>query len=61
MSIGLLNTFSGFYDTVKLAPYGGFDEDTVRTRIEETCARTLELPLLVRRMVYPFYFVSTGG
>ena len=34
---------------------------TVRTRIEEKCARTLELPLLVRRLVYSFYFVSTGG
>ena len=34
---------------------------TARTRIEEKCARTLELPLLVRRLVYSFSFVSTGG
>ena len=34
---------------------------TVRTRIEEKCARTLELPLLVRRLVYSFCFVSTVG
>ena len=34
---------------------------TVKTRIEEKCARTLELPLLVRRLVYSFSFVSTGG
>jgi len=32
-----------------------------KTQIEETCATRLELPLLVRRVVYSFYFVSTGG
>ena len=34
---------------------------TVKTQIEERCAGTLELPLLVRRPVYSFCFVSTGG
>ena len=34
---------------------------TVKTQIEEKCARTLELPLLVRRLVYSFCYVSTGG
>jgi len=36
-------------------------DTTVRTRIEEKCARTLELPLLVRRLLYSFCFVSTVG
>ena len=34
---------------------------TVKTQIEEKSARTLELPLLVRRLVYSFCYVSTGG
>jgi hypothetical protein len=34
---------------------------TVKTQIEDTGARTLELPLLVRRLVYSFCFVSTEG
>jgi len=36
-------------------------ESTVKTQIEEKCARTLALPLLVRRDLYSFCFVSTGG
>jgi len=34
---------------------------TVRTQIEEKCARTLELPLLVRCLLYSSCFVSAGG
>jgi len=35
--------------------------DIVKTRAEEKCARTLELPLLVRRLIYSFSFVLAGG
>ena len=35
--------------------------NTVRTQIQEKCARTLELPLQVRRLVYSFCFVSARG
>jgi len=38
-----------------------FGYDTVKTRMEEKCARTLELPLLVRSPVCSLSFVSTGG
>jgi len=33
----------------------------VKTRIEVKCAMTLGMPLLVRRLVYSFCFVSTGA
>ena len=36
-------------------------DSTVRTQIEEKCARTLELPLLVRCLLYSFCFVLAGA
>jgi len=35
--------------------------NTLKTQIQEKCAKTLELPLLIRRLVYSFCYVSTGG
>ena len=32
--------------------------DTVKTRINGPCARTLDLPLLVRSVFFYFFFVS---
>ena len=45
----------------KIAGERHFQSYTVGTQIEDTGARTLELPLLVRRLVYSFRFVSTRG
>jgi len=39
----------------------GENSPTVSTQIEEKCARTLELPLLVRRYAYSFLFGSNLG
>ena len=44
-----------------LVPTPSLNLCTVKTQIEEKCARTLELPLLVRRLVHPFYLVPTGA
>ena len=42
-------------------PFLTANNGTVSTQIEEKCARTLELPLLVKRYTYSFLFGSTLG